>query len=116
MQFIVHFFAAICLDLPPLSNGTITYSPTSSAWRKGTTATYSCGNGYVLSGGTVRTCQSDGTWSGETIVCERKRIFFTCAGPVQRHIFFAYCKLYYAMLILSIILFSMLQINEPFAL
>ena len=32
-------------------------------------ATHSCDVGYELSGGTERTCQSDGTWSGGVITC-----------------------------------------------
>lgn len=32
-------------------------------------ATYSCDDGFVLSGGQSRTCQSGGTWTGEAPTC-----------------------------------------------
>ena len=63
-----------CTNLT-LSNGGITYSPTSSPRIENGTATHICNNGYVLSGGTVRTCQSDRTWSGGNITCNRKWLF-----------------------------------------
>ena len=66
---ILYLTPGTCLDLPPLTNGAIVYS---SPTQEGTTATHSCDSGYVLSGGTVRTCQSDGIWSGRSIVCQRK--------------------------------------------
>ena len=35
-------------------------------------ATHSCDVGYGLSGGSMRTCQSDRTWSGGEITCQRE--------------------------------------------
>ena len=67
MILLLYYIA--CTDLLSL-NGAIIYSPTSSPRLEGTTATYSCDSGYVLSGGTVRTCQADGTWSGRNSVCQ----------------------------------------------
>lgn len=38
----------------------------------GSTASYSCFAGYGLVGNSTRVCQSDGQWSGEMPLCERK--------------------------------------------
>ncbi|XP_065905188.1 P-selectin-like [Dysidea avara] len=38
----------------------------------GDTCTYSCDDGYDLSGSTTRACQDDGTWSGTEAVCSRE--------------------------------------------
>jgi Sushi repeat (SCR repeat) len=35
----------------------------------GSTATYSCSPGFVLSGSATRACQTDGTWSGDAPTC-----------------------------------------------
>ena len=35
------------------------------------TATYTCDEGFELNGTQTRTCQSDGTWSGDPPTCER---------------------------------------------
>ena len=59
---------AICSDLPPLTNGVINYSPSTTPRLEGATATYSCASGYQLSSDTlVRTCEDSGTggrWNG----------------------------------------------------
>ena len=68
----MHVFTATCLDLPLPTNGAITYFPMSTPRLIGAIAIHSCDNGYVLSGDLVRTCQSDRTWSGGNIICERK--------------------------------------------
>ena len=48
-----------------------------------TVATFSCDTGYTLNGGTTKTCESDGMWSGLDPVCQRKwngmwTFFFEC--------------------------------------
>ncbi|XP_064386873.1 sushi, von Willebrand factor type A, EGF and pentraxin domain-containing protein 1-like [Halichondria panicea] len=62
-----------CSDLlPTLTNGVISYSDGSTGIRPvGTTATYSCTNGYRLVGEAMRTCGSEGTWSGSAPVCQQ---------------------------------------------
>ena len=37
----------------------------------GDTCSYTCNNGYELTGSETRTCQTDGTWSGSDAACER---------------------------------------------
>ena len=71
------FSAAItCASLTPPTNGSIVYSPSTSApFRYLTTATYTCNAGYTLSGGdSVRNCssssnQSSGEWTGAPPAC-----------------------------------------------
>ena len=67
---------ATCPNLQSLTNGAITYNPNTSLKPRGTIATHGCISGYVLtqSGGTVnpRVCQSDRTWSGGSITCQRE--------------------------------------------
>ena len=36
----------------------------------GQTATYSCNTGYNLVGGSTRTCQATGVWSGSPPICQ----------------------------------------------
>ena len=67
----INYYIAICLNLT-FTNGVISYSPDTTPRLEGTVATHSCDVGYVLSGGSVRTCQSDRTWSGGEITCFSK--------------------------------------------
>ena len=38
----------------------------------GDTVTYTCDAGFELNGDAMRTCQSDGTWTGSAPTCDRK--------------------------------------------
>ncbi len=69
--FIVRPPTAICPGLT-LTNGFIGYSPISTPILEGAIATHSCTTtGYQLSSSTTtRTCQSDRTWSGISLICE----------------------------------------------
>ncbi len=61
----------VCLSLPPLNNGIVSYND--STLGLDTVANYTCGSGYTLEGGsTTRICLSNGTWSGFNPVCQRK--------------------------------------------
>ena len=57
--------AVYCGYLTNPSNGMVTFTTTTF----GSTANYVCNTGYTLSGGSTRTCQSDGTWSGSPPTC-----------------------------------------------
>ena len=35
----------------------------------GSVATYSCNDSFMLTGTSTRTCQADGTWSGDNPTC-----------------------------------------------
>ena len=37
------------------------------------TCSFACNTGYELTGSDTRTCQSDGSWSGNVTVCRRGR-------------------------------------------
>ena len=38
---------------------------------EGDTCSFTCNTGYELTGSDTRTCQSDGSWSGNDDVCRR---------------------------------------------
>ncbi len=63
-----YYLLALCDDIT-LTNGMVTYDPTSSPRLEGTTATHNCNGGNVLSGERERMCQSNRTWSGENVTC-----------------------------------------------
>ena len=63
----VPFYAVVCLSLSPVSNGMISYSDPRKG--VGSVAHHTCDTGYTLIGGSSRTCQSDGTWSGSAPTC-----------------------------------------------
>ena len=61
------------VECPPLanpSNGNI--SVTEGVYQD--TVTYACNDGFRLIGDPMRTCQSDGEWSGSPPTCQRKYI------------------------------------------
>ena len=60
--------AVDCGGLPSPANGQVATSITTL----GSTATYSCNNGYTLSGSAMRNCLTDATWSGTEPTCSRK--------------------------------------------
>ena len=58
-----------CPPLTPPTNGLI--SGGEGEQPVGSTASYSCDEGYSLEGSQQRTCRSDGLWSGMEPTCER---------------------------------------------
>ena len=43
------------------------------------TCSFTCNNGYELTGSDPRTCQSDGSWSGSDDVCRKGMVITLCA-------------------------------------
>ena len=41
------------------------------------TCSFTCDTGYELTGSDTRTCQSDGSWSGNSTMCRRSELFLT---------------------------------------
>jgi len=60
--------AVDCGGLPSPANGQVDTGTTTF----GSTAAYSCNNGYTLSGSAMRNCLADATWSGTKPTCSRK--------------------------------------------
>ncbi len=60
-----------CPDLIASTSGMIIYSgETTNNRLVNTIATYTCDNGYTLTGGSFRVCQRDGTWDGTAPTCQ----------------------------------------------
>ena len=64
----------MCNGLSMINNGMVVYSPDSTApYDYGTTATYSCNEGFFLQGSSVRTCGeglgTSGLFDGVPPVC-----------------------------------------------
>ena len=73
------FTAVECLELAPLENGVIAYSPdTEPPYELGTVASHVCNQGYRLVGVQTRVCEDVGTavgeFSGEPPVCEGETV------------------------------------------
>ena len=60
-----------CGTLTNPTNGRVSYTATTY----GQTATYSCNTGYNLVGGSTRTCQATGAWSGNAPTCRRMLLY-----------------------------------------
>ena len=59
--------AVNCGTLTNPANGRVSHI----AGTFGRTSTYSCSTGYNLVGGSIRTCQATGVWSGSAPTCQR---------------------------------------------
>ena len=68
LSLYIFFTAVDCGPLAAPVNGTVVISNTTF----GSTATYTCIDGYFLTGETTRTCGSDGIWSDSDLTCERE--------------------------------------------
>ena len=45
------------------------------------TCSFTCDTGYELTGNDIRTCQSDGSWSGSDVICSIGK-FFVCGNII----------------------------------
>ena len=64
------YYAVSCPDLPDLNNGMINcLLGDDGVLSYEDTCSYTCNTGYELTGNDTRTCQSNGTWSGNDIMC-----------------------------------------------
>ena len=76
-SFVCLCHTTVSVDCPVLANpanGLVTVNDETNI--EGTTATYSCINGFDLTGNEMRTCQNvggTGVWSGSDPTCERKQ-------------------------------------------
>ena len=61
--------AVECGDLPIPSNGAVSYSDTTLI---NSVATFTCSEGYIVTGDSTRTCLVTGMWSGIQPSCERE--------------------------------------------
>jgi len=68
MPFI--FYAISDIQCGALSNGEITLCSSGST-EMDYTCSFTCNTGYELTGSDTRTCQSDGSWSGNETMCSR---------------------------------------------
>ena len=66
------FILLVCPTLPSPSNGMVSCSlGVDGVANSEDTCSFTCNNGYELSGSDTRTCQTDGSWSGSDALCER---------------------------------------------
>ena len=88
--------AVECSELPPLTNGVITYSlDTEAPYALGTMAEHMCNQGYRLVGVQTRVCEDVGTavgeFSGEPPVCEGKTLLLV---KLIMYLYLHYCEFY----------------------
>ena len=71
-------FLVSCLALVNPSNGLVSCSLGDDRVPSfEDTCSFTCDTGYELTGSNTRTCQSDGSWSGSTAMCNRSESFYT---------------------------------------
>ena len=56
------------------------------------TCSFTCNTGYELTGSDIRTCQSDGSWSGNDDVCRRGMVH-SCLLLIEMKFVLVYCTL-----------------------
>ena len=67
-----------CGDLPFPENGQVILLNTSTGEQS--LAEYSCNEGYMIEGETVRQCQETGIWGGTAPTCVGKCVYMMCGG------------------------------------
>ena len=76
-----------CGALPDIANGNVRFSDVISV--PGSTATYSCNNGYLLVGDETRTCLDNEQWSGDEpfCKCECRPIKQLCESKIKSSLY-----------------------------
>ena len=69
-----------CAELTDPANGNVDVTDGTNT---GSVATYSCDDGYTLSGSETRTCEEGGLWSGDAPVCEGKVVVVQCIHEIK---------------------------------
>ena len=64
-------FLVPCTSLTDLNNGAMNCSM-GNVSSYGDTCSFTCNTGYELTGSDTRTCQSNGSWSGNETICTGK--------------------------------------------
>ncbi|XP_015752647.1 PREDICTED: sushi, von Willebrand factor type A, EGF and pentraxin domain-containing protein 1-like, partial [Acropora digitifera] len=88
-SFIVQVTTKSCPVLQPPTNGAIASFSCGSSF--GSQASFSCNKGYQITGSRIRSCRSDGAWSGNTTLCN----IVKCPAittPTHGQIFPTQCK------------------------
>jgi len=66
----------ICPSLADLSDGAISCSLGNDGVPSyEDTCSFTCNTGYELTGSNIKTCQSDGSWSGTQTICSRGKLW-----------------------------------------
>ena len=87
---IVLYFLVSCPLLVNPSNGTISCSLGDDGVPSyEDTCSFTCDTGYELTGSDTRTCQSDGSWSGNITMCSRGKYM---ASYVCVILFISFCS------------------------
>ena len=90
LHILYHQHITIMTECPSLSdpvNGMINCTLRVGVPTEGDTCSYTCNDDYELTGNEMRTCQSDGSWSGDNDVCSR--------GVLQKYLrYLVFCNLF----------------------
>jgi len=74
MSFSCNLYIALCQSLTDPNNGVMTCSLGDDGVPSyEDTCSFACNTGYELTDSDTRTCQSDGSWSGSEIICNRSK-------------------------------------------
>ena len=90
------FLILTAVDCGTLTNPSSGYIVHIAGTTFGQTVTYTCNAGYNLVGGSTRTCQATGVWSGSEPTCERMLLptcmcAIKCTDPTTQKIYTKSC-------------------------
>ena len=71
---VFHYYVVMCPELPDPPNGAVMVSGLSV----GSTASYTCDDGFKLSENILRMCETGGVWSGSEPLCELGKHSISC--------------------------------------